>query len=71
MSFVNKFNALQFTKVSAVQSSSSSYSPNPAVEVNARLQDLEAKLASKDAIISDLGERLNVNMQDYANLVDQ
>ena len=36
---------------------------------DAKVMQLVAELASKDAAIADLGERLNKNMMDYADLV--
>ena len=57
--------------------SASSYAFFPAAasapapgDYEARFLALEEKLATKDAIIIQLGEKLNQNMQDYADQVN-
>lgn len=38
-------------------------------EVDAKVEQLVTELKSKDEIISELGDKLNKNMTDYASLV--
>ena len=68
---------MQFSQVSSQSSSPSyaqaaAYTPAPSMaaeSVEATFLALEEKLVSKDSIIAELGEKLNQNMTDYADLV--
>jgi hypothetical protein len=67
---------MQHTEVSALRSvsptasySATSPSYTSSGELEAQIIALEAQIKEKDSVIADLGDKMQRNMTDYANLV--